>query len=553
MTPSRAVRCTIPGVLIGPLIFPSGLSLGTEFSFSLSGDEFSGSINEVLLSGGSAGANVLRLQNTSAGGYSAITFQGSDNHTYGAIGYGNASSVAPFAGSTFWESPVTSGSPKPIRIILTGTVAGVSAFHVKQEFTPAGDIVWYKNDGAWGNGTPTNINSPVFTVFGGANSAAAPIVRIGGTHRGSPDASDEVCTLQMPDENFAIEGRWLTGGIATKYFCFGGTSASGAGHKFYSGGVRASQTLKFQIADDSVVIGGGSSSTELRILEPSASGTNYTGFVSPALAANVVYTMPTADATVSGQVLSSNASKVLSWVTAGTYTGTANQVIVTGSVLSLPQDIGLASDVTFGSIDCEGAFQVGGIASFTGPAQFLNAAPPDFVVGLTMALGSVNLSVQAGELYTPGIFYADLGYRGMDDNAASAAGVIGEIKTATLASGSATSLTSGTAKTITSITLTAGSWDVFGVVDYIPAATTTTAFVQQGANTTTNALGAADTFTACSGGNLTGTVLGSLIAENIPAQRISVNGNTVVYLVAKASFAVSTMTAYGTIWASRAH
>jgi len=65
---------------------------------------------------------------------------------------------------------------------------------------------------------------------------------------------------------------------------------------------------------DHVIIGGQSTASELRLLEPSGSGTNYTGFVAPALAVNVIYTLPTADGT-SGQVLQTDGSKVLSWAT----------------------------------------------------------------------------------------------------------------------------------------------------------------------------------------------------------------------------------------------
>lgn len=63
-------------------------------------------------------------------------------------------------------------------------------------------------------------------------------------------------------------------------------------------------------------LGGGANAAELRFLEPSGSGTNYTGFKAPALAGNVMYTLPTADAAVSGYVLSSNAAGTLSWVAA---------------------------------------------------------------------------------------------------------------------------------------------------------------------------------------------------------------------------------------------
>jgi len=56
---------------------------------------------------------------------------------------------------------------------------------------------------------------------------------------------------------------------------------------------------------------------ELRLREVTANGTNYTGFRAPAsLAADVMYDLPAADGT-SGQFLSTNGSKVLSWVTGG--------------------------------------------------------------------------------------------------------------------------------------------------------------------------------------------------------------------------------------------
>lgn len=63
-------------------------------------------------------------------------------------------------------------------------------------------------------------------------------------------------------------------------------------------------------------IGGGASASELRLLEPSAGGTSYTGFKAPALAGNVIYTLPTADG-ASGEVLSTNGSGALSWTAGG--------------------------------------------------------------------------------------------------------------------------------------------------------------------------------------------------------------------------------------------
>lgn len=58
----------------------------------------------------------------------------------------------------------------------------------------------------------------------------------------------------------------------------------------------------------------GGNTLEMRFLELAANGVHYTGFKSAdALAGNVIWTLPDADATTTNQVLSSDASGVLSW------------------------------------------------------------------------------------------------------------------------------------------------------------------------------------------------------------------------------------------------
>ena len=65
----------------------------------------------------------------------------------------------------------------------------------------------------------------------------------------------------------------------------------------------------------SVTIGGGATASTLKLLEPSASGTNYTAFKAQAQTADITYTLPAADGTA-GQLLSTNGSGTLSWATA---------------------------------------------------------------------------------------------------------------------------------------------------------------------------------------------------------------------------------------------
>ena len=57
---------------------------------------------------------------------------------------------------------------------------------------------------------------------------------------------------------------------------------------------------------------------DLRFGEATANGSNYVGFQAPSnITANVLWTLPAADATVSGHALKSDAAGTLSWGTAG--------------------------------------------------------------------------------------------------------------------------------------------------------------------------------------------------------------------------------------------
>jgi len=58
-------------------------------------------------------------------------------------------------------------------------------------------------------------------------------------------------------------------------------------------------------------------------------------------------------------------------------------------------------------------------------------------------------------------------------NDSATAGNVGEYVESVIVTGSSTALTTATAKTVTSISLTAGDWDVDTVVHFNPAGTTT--------------------------------------------------------------------------------
>src|SRR5882762_10477672 len=139
--------------------------------------------------------------------------------------------------------------------------------------------------------------------------------------------------------------------------------------------------------------------------------------------------------------------------------------------------------------------------------------------------------------------------RGTATNDSASVGNVGEFVTATVAPG-AVSLGTGVTSNVTSISLTAGDWDVTGVVNYTPTATTSITDLAQGTSSTTATLGAQDTFSQYSTpAQVPGTT--TIIDEVVPTNRFSLAVTTTIFLVTNATFTASTLTAGGTIRARR--
>lgn len=139
------------------------------------------------------------------------------------------------------------------------------------------------------------------------------------------------------------------------------------------------------------------------------------------------------------------------------------------------------------------------------------------------------------------------GIVGTTTNNNANAGAVGEYISSTVLVGSAVSLTSPTAANVTSIVLTAGDWDVFGVVQFGPAAGTTVTYIA-GSSSTTSAVH--DSQKGFLLGGIAAGIVG-ILANPIATVRYSVASNTTVYLVAQSSFSGGTNSAYGFIGARR--
>lgn len=126
------------------------------------------------------------------------------------------------------------------------------------------------------------------------------------------------------------------------------------------------------------------------------------------------------------------------------------------------------------------------------------------------------------------------------------AGSLGEFVSSTV---TGVSLTTNTQTNITSISLTAGDWDVGGMTVYAPALTTTLQLIASAASLTSATLPVAGLYASLAttfqvGGN-------ALQSLTIPPLRVNVSATTTVFLVATSVFGTSTCTANGFLRARR--
>ena len=221
-------------------------------------------------------------------------------------------------------------------------------------------------------------------------------------------------------------------------------------------------------------------------------------------------------------------------VLAGSPTGTGQIPIFNGSAWN---SVGISGDA---SLNASGALTVTKSSGNAFAAMAFQAAN-------AVAISGGNINGTAIGTITPstGVFV------GVNTNSDAAAGQIGEYISSTISSGAPVTLSNATPANITSISLTAGDWDVWGEVSFTPAGTTTATAYSCGVSTTSATLP-----TAPAGGaifTLQGLSFSAGQAQNFPCGKtcIKLAVTTTVYLVAQATFAVSTLTAYGFIGARR--
>lgn len=138
-----------------------------------------------------------------------------------------------------------------------------------------------------------------------------------------------------------------------------------------------------------------------------------------------------------------------------------------------------------------------------------------------------------------------------NDNAV--AGSIGELATASLAFADRITLTTATAANVISVSLTAGDWDVSGVVTLEQGGSINVKDIFVGISTTSATLPTDDSHMNVLTYGSAGASLGGSSNPRMPTPpaRISIGSTTTVYLVVLSTFTADTLKAYGTIRARR--
>lgn len=184
-------------------------------------------------------------------------------------------------------------------------------------------------------------------------------------------------------------------------------------------------------------------------------------------------------------------------------------------------------------------------------AVTLNASTSNGLIQTADTSGNLNL--QSNGTTKVALTSTGAAITGTNTNDSAAAGNVGEYIEGVLAAGSATALTTDTPKTLVSISLTAGDWDVTGMVGVQPNPAAVYSYALASVSPTTNTQNTTSTnlvsHTQYPAGTLSTTSTDPRIA--LPMVRVSLASTTTYYLICQAGFTVSSCLGYGRISARR--
>jgi hypothetical protein len=259
--------------------------------------------------------------------------------------------------------------------------------------------------------------------------------------------------------------------------------------------------------------------------------------------------LPTVAGTITGDKFITVERSGRAWTLDVDYTQ-LSEIDATDSATSLIAFLDQETD-TYKVASVDTLLNIAGVGDVFGPESSTDnaAARFDLATGKLIQDSPLVIADTTGALSRTG--NGGIPLQGTNTNDSAAAGYLGEYTSSTVVTGSAISLTNDTPANITSISLTAGDWEVEGSAYYNIAGTTTPSVLIASISATSATLDTAPgSFQII---RLSGAAFGgaSVYSINQPAIRISLSGTATIYLVAQATFGTSTLAAYGIIKARR--
>jgi hypothetical protein len=257
------------------------------------------------------------------------------------------------------------------------------------------------------------------------------------------------------------------------------------------------------------------------------------------IANTIVAGGPTGSATVA-PILTWNAQGQLTVVSSATITPAFSSITGTPTTLS---GYGITSPLPLAQ---------GGVGIGSGTSGGIPYFSSTSAVASSAALGAGLVVVGGGPGAAPATI-ANGQHPGTATNDSASAGNIGEFISSTVLVGSAVGLTTNTDANVTSISLTAGDWDVSVNAYFTGTGTTTVSFVA-GSATTTSAARDTNPGRLCQLSYNTGTTIfagSGAVSCVVGPTRFSLSGTTTVFFTGTCTFGASTCSAYGIIRARR--
>ena len=182
------------------------------------------------------------------------------------------------------------------------------------------------------------------------------------------------------------------------------------------------------------------------------------------------------------------------------------------------------------------------LSGSTGTGAFVGNNSPTLI---SPALGSATATSLTFGNGNPGIV-------GINGSNLAQAGSVGQIVSSNISSGSAVSITTDIIQNMTSISLTAGDWDLYGNLVFNGGATTIVKKLS-GWISSTSATAPDDSLIASYSYGTTGVAVFAQapVGFSSPAINLQLAATTTIYISVLATFTTSTCTTYGLIFARR--